>query len=405
MMQPRWRALLVLAGARTSMGFQFQSLGSVAPGLMADVGIDYTELGTLIGLYFTPGLAMALPGAALGRRFGDARMVKAGLLLMAAGGALAALAPNAAWLAAGRLASGTGGVLLNVLMAKMVADWFAGEREITLAMAVFINSFPVGVGLAVLVLAPVAATAGWSVGLGVAAACALASLLLLRVAYAPHPNDGTGATAAAPWRLPGREAALVSLAGVMWGIQNGAFAVMFGFAPAFLADAGTPPATAGLWVGGASWLAVVGGIAAGALVQRGLRPSVALATGLLGWAACLGALALGAPSGPALVFAGFAMGMPTGVIMSLPAQALSPANRALGMGLFYVWLYIGHGGLPPLAGWLRDRTGGPETPLLLCAALVLAMLPLFGLFRAAQARWSDPSGGPGGPNEARKPAE
>ncbi|MGG5822966.1 MFS transporter [Falsiroseomonas sp. HW251] len=372
------------------MGFQFQSLGSVAPELMADLGIQYAELGTLIGLYFTPGLAIALPGAALGRRFGDARMVTVGLVLMAAGGAVAALAPNAGWLVAGRLASGTGGVLLNVLMAKMVADWFAGEREITLAMAVFINSFPVGVGLAVLVLAPLAAAAGWSAGLAVTAGFALAALLLLRVGYAPHPNDGAGATASAPWRLPAHEAALVSLAGVMWGIQNGAFAVMFGFAPAFLAEAGASPAAAGLWIGGASWVAVAAGIVAGALVQRGLRSSVAMAMGVLGWASGLLALAMGAPAGPALVAAGVAMGMPTGVIMSLPAQALSPANRALGMGLFYVWLYIGHGGLPPLGGWLRDRTGGPAAPLLLCAALIVAMLPMFGLFRAWQARWNRP---------------
>jgi cyanate permease len=389
-MQPRWRALLVLAGARTSMGFQFQSLGAVAPGLMADVGIDYAELGTLIGLYFTPGLAMALPGAALGRRFGDERMVTAGLVLMATGGTVAALAADPLWLSAGRLVSGSGGVLLNVLMAKMVADWFAGEREITLAMAVFINSFPVGVGLAVLLLAPLAAVAGWSAGLGVAAGFALAALLLLRLAYAPHPNDGAGASAAAPWRLPAHEAALVSLAGLMWAIQNGAFAVMFGFAPAFLADSGVPPAAAGLWVGGASWLAVAAGIGAGALVQRGLPPSVAMALGVLGWAGCLAALARGAPAGPALLAAGLTMGLPTGVIMSLPAKALSPANRALGMGLFYVWLYIGHGGLPPLAGWLRDRTGGPEVPLLLCATLILVMLPMFGLFRAGQAQWHAP---------------
>jgi cyanate permease len=386
-MAPRWRALLLLAGARISMGFQFQSLAAVSPELMGDLGIGYAELGTLIGLYFVPGVAIALPGAALGRRFGDARVVTLGLVLMAAGGAAAALAPDADWLAAGRLVSGIGGVLLNVLMAKMVADWFAGQRDLTLAMAVFVNSFPVGVGLAALLLAPLAVAAGWAAGLGIAAGLALAALLLLRLAYAPHPNDGAGATAGAPWLLPWREAALASIAGAMWGIYNGVFGVTFGFAPALLVAAGTAPATAGLWLGLSSWALVASGIVGGALAQRGASPSLLMLLGAGAWAACLGALALGDAAGPVLFGSTLLVGLPIGLIMALPAQALAPPNRAIGMGLFYVWLYIGHGGLPPLAGWLRDRTGGPEAPLLLCAALSLAMLPLLWLFQAGLVRW------------------
>lgn len=386
-MAPRWRALLLLAGARISMGFQFQSLAAVSPELMGDLGIGYAELGTLIGLYFVPGVAIALPGAALGRRFGDTRVVTLGLVLMAAGGAAAALAPDADWLAAGRLVSGIGGVLLNVLMAKMVADWFAGQRDLTLAMAVFVNSFPVGVGLAALLLAPLAVAAGWAAGLGIAAGLALAALLLLRLAYAPHPNDGAGATAGAPWLLPWREAALASIAGAMWGIYNGVFGVTFGFAPALLVAAGTAPATAGLWLGLSSWALVASGIVGGALAQRGASPSLLMLLGAGAWAACLGALALGDAAGPVLFGSTLLVGLPIGLIMALPAQALAPPNRAIGMGLFYVWLYIGHGGLPPLAGWLRDRTDGPEAPLLLCAALSLAMLPLLWLFQAGLVRW------------------
>ncbi len=386
-MQPRWRALLLLAGARISMGFQFQSLAAVSPGLMGDLGIGYAELGTLIGLYFVPGVAIALPGAALGRRFGDARVVTLGLLLMAAGGAAAALAPDAAWLATGRLVSGIGGVLLNVLMAKMVADWFAGQRDLTLAMAVFVNSFPVGVGLAALLLAPLPVAAGWAAGLGIAAGLALAAMLLLRLAYAPHPNDGAGATAGALWLLPWREAALVSIAGAMWGIYNGVFGVTFGFAPALLVAAGTAPATAGVWLGLSSWALVASGVVGGALAQRGASPSLLMLLGAGAWAACLGALALGGAAGPVLLGSALLVGLPIGVIMALPAQALAPANRAIGMGLFYVWLYVGHGLLPPLAGVLKDWSGETFLPLLVCAGLSLAMLPLLWLFQAGLLRW------------------
>ena len=42
-------------------------------------------------------------------------------------------------------------MLLNVLMSKMVTDWFAG-KEIGTAMAVFLNSWPLGIALALLAL-------------------------------------------------------------------------------------------------------------------------------------------------------------------------------------------------------------------------------------------------------------
>src|SRR3712207_5887461 len=171
------------------MGFQFQSLASAAPPLVEDMGLGYAEVGSLIGLYFLPGVALALPGGLLGRRFGDTRVVALGLALMAGGGALAGLAEGYAALAAGRLLSGFGAVLLNVLMAKMVADWFAG-REVALAMAVFVNSFPIGVGLALLTLGGLAEALGWRAALHATAAAAAAALLLVAFAYRPHPNDG-----------------------------------------------------------------------------------------------------------------------------------------------------------------------------------------------------------------------
>src|SRR5262249_53488523 len=137
MLEPRWLALGVLTVARTSMGFQFQSVGSVAIELRGFFGLNYADIGLLIGLYTSPGLVLALPGGMLGQRFGDKRMVVLGLALMTLG-ALLMYAADSWWtLATGRLLSGVGGVLLNVLMAKMVTDWFAG-REIVVAMGIFV---------------------------------------------------------------------------------------------------------------------------------------------------------------------------------------------------------------------------------------------------------------------------
>ena len=63
---------------------------------------------------------------------------------MVLGGMLIIWAPDWWSLTAGRLLAGAGGVALNVVMTKMVLDWFAG-REISTAMGIFINSWPIGI--------------------------------------------------------------------------------------------------------------------------------------------------------------------------------------------------------------------------------------------------------------------
>src|SRR5205085_5491817 len=110
-------------------------------------------------------------GGEIGRRFGDKRVVLFGLALMVAGGLTMASAPTWGWQVAGRIVAGIGGVLLNVLMSKMVTDWFAG-KEIATAMAIFVNSWPAGIALALVAL-PMAGTQ-----LGVSAAFLLTTALV-----------------------------------------------------------------------------------------------------------------------------------------------------------------------------------------------------------------------------------
>ena len=125
--------------ARAAIAFQFQSVPALSLLLVDSLRIDYALLGTLVGLYMLPGVVFSLPGGVLGQRFGDKRIAVLGLGLMAVGGLLVALAPSVPVLTAGRLCSGIGGVLLNIILAKMVTDWFAG-REIVLAMALLMST-------------------------------------------------------------------------------------------------------------------------------------------------------------------------------------------------------------------------------------------------------------------------
>jgi MFS family permease len=71
----RWGILAVLFIVRLTVAFQFQSVAAVAPLLGAKFDASLADIGLLIGLYFTPGVALSLPGGAVGKRIGDKRAV------------------------------------------------------------------------------------------------------------------------------------------------------------------------------------------------------------------------------------------------------------------------------------------------------------------------------------------
>jgi fucose permease len=169
--------------------------------------------------------------------------------------------------------------------------------------------------------------------------------------------------------------------------------VQFGFAAPLLATAGsTSAAVTGFVVGLATWCVALSVQVGGMLGQRWVNPGVLMITGVVGWCLCLLAMAFSASSGPAaIILAGLVMGLPVGTIMALPAEVLRPESRAVGMGYFYLWLYVGHGALPPIAGWVRDGTDQPQAPMVLAAGMVLAMLALYGLFRYGVRRWHSAS--------------
>src|SRR5437870_10258042 len=179
-MANRWVALAVVFVTRSSMGVQFQAIASVAPLLVSDLGLSYTQIGWLIGIYMLPGTILALPGGVIGQRLGERRLVLVGLALMVAGSVLTAAAGGFAAAAGGRLLSGIGAVLMNILLPKLVADWFAG-RELSTAMAVVLTSWPVGLGVATATLGALAAATSWRTAMLATAALAAFGLVLMLV--------------------------------------------------------------------------------------------------------------------------------------------------------------------------------------------------------------------------------
>ncbi len=351
-MNNRWSVLTLLFLVRTAMAFQFQSVPALAPLVRQEFAVSIADIGFLIGLYLAPGMVFALPGGAIGQRFGDKNVVLIGLALMTAGGLMMALSPVWALQIAGRLLAGTGGVLLNVVMSKMVTDWFA-HREIATAMGIFINSWPFGIALALVVL-PLVATAG-----GLKAAHLLTTgvttggFLVFLALYRPAPR--LPAPISRESAIPrGNALTAVILAGTVWGLFNAGLAMVFSFGPSLLAERGWTVAAASSVTSIALWLVVVSVPAGGIVADRSGAPISVLIVGLLGLAA---ALVAGAHMDAVLVMfvlLGIFGGLSAGPIMSLPARILRPRTRAVGMGIYYTIFYV----IAVLAPWIAGVIAG-----------------------------------------------
>lgn len=382
----RWLILAVLFLARTSMGFQFQSVASVSPFLIDELAIDYAMLGTLIGLYKLPGIVFALPGGMLGKRFGDKQVVLAGLIMMTLGGVLVGMAEDYATAVLGRTLSGCGGVLLNILLAKMAMDWFA-RRELVLAMAILVNSWPFGIALALVSQSAAAVALGWPAVLYGTAALSLLAFALIAVAYRPPPDlvpSGQAEPAATPRKMLGldrTELAGVTLAAGAWTLFNVGLILIVSFGPTFLTARGLLLEDAAWTVSLSTWLGIGTIPLGGYLAQRWGAPNLIIVVSLTA-AVAICAILPWAES-PLLPFIAFGLlaWAPAGAIMALVSETLSADSRAPGMGLFYTWYYAGMGTLPPLAGLARDLSDSPNAPIYFASAMMFCALACVSLFR------------------------
>lgn len=383
----RWAVLALMVSLRVCFGFQFQTIPPLTGFIMADLGINFTQLGLLIGLYLLPGIFIALPGGMLGARFGDKTMLVSGSLLMIMGDLLVGTSASFPPLLGGRMLGGMGGILITVQQAKIITERFSG-REIATAMSILLAGYPLGIAVAMAGMGPLAAIISWRYAILTGSGFIALTLLATVLFFGNLPNSDHQASKTRPplWHLSGSEFRLVLLAGLVWTFLNAAFIVYLGFTPALLIDQGSSVAAAGVTVSLTTWISLFTVPLGGLLADRSGRGSLLIVATTIVMSFILGGIGLG---GPVLLLAmayGLMVGPAPGTIMTLPGEVLRPASRSTGFGVFYALYYLGLSVFPPIAGWLRDRSGDVRLPLLFAAAL-MAMTPLaLAAFRLAQAR-------------------
>jgi predicted MFS family arabinose efflux permease len=381
MLNNRWAVLVLLLVVRIAMGFQFQSVAAVAPLLSDDLQLDHAGIGTLIGFYMLPGLVIALPGGYLGGRFRDLTMAAFGVLLMAAGGGICALATGYELFAAGRLLSGAGGVLQGIFVMKMVADWFDG-REVITALALILSGLPLGIALALPVGGAMAEIYGWQATMLLAGGLCLVALILMLAFYRAPPQPGdvqAGGMESGGISRP--EFILVVVGSLIWTLYNISYFAYLSFGPAMLMERGMTMLDAGFVISLTSWISMFAVPVGGVIAERSGRPLVVLVVGCLVSGGCL----LLMPVIDNVYLVGAAVGIfasvPAGIIMAAAIGVVAPRHRAKANGIIYTFFYGGIGICPAIVGWAADASGTAATPVYISGVVLLITAAAFPAFR------------------------
>lgn len=374
--------LALIFATRAGLGFQFQTMGSVADPVAQRLQLSFAEVGTLIGLFLMPGLVLAIPAGFAGRYAADRVLVALGLVSLALGGALAAIADSFAVLALGRLLCGVGFVLSTLYFTKMVADWFAG-RELATAMAVLVMSWPFGIAMGQVGHGWLEATQGWRAPFVAASLYCLAGALAVLLIYRPPPRAGS-TTAAPSASLTSREWTLTLIAATTWATFNAGYVVYLSFAPRVLVAGGLGAFEAASIISLASWVMIFSGALCGHIADRTGRSDLVLYVCLCCGMASLALLPQVGWAVPVSLAFGLLGVAPAGIVMALTGVAMAPEKRAFGMGVFLSIFFLLTGPAPAVAGWLYDRTGDPFLPILLAITMFGLTALAYAAFRIAQ---------------------
>ncbi len=386
MLANRWLILAIIFLARSSIGFQFQSIASVSPLLTHDLELSHGQVGALIGVYMLPAVVIAIPSGFLVRRIGDKSVCSLGLGLMVTGGVVVAFAQSYELALLGRIIGGSGAMIYEVALAKMVVDWFA-DREIVSAMAVMLSAWPFGLGLAMVTQAGLATSYSWQFVMFLTAAVPAAAIFLILALYRSPPSASDNREAAGfRFTVPMNQVILVSIAGLAWGLVNAGFAIFFSLAPDLLVENGASVAGARSIVSIGVWATMLTVPLGGYLVQKiGWENAAVVLSSLLGALVMFFFPVAMLPIALSIAM-GLALGAPPGILTALPARVLTPVNRGPGLGVFQTCSRLIFAVGPAVAGFSRDWTGNSDLPVIFGGFAFLMVIPVFVLFHLTRRR-------------------
>ncbi len=226
-----------------SFALVFQSIPPVLRLIVAELGISHAHAGLLMSLFAFPGVLLAIPTGLIADRYGAKKVGVASLSLMMLGTSLLGLSDSFALMALARVVTGTGAVMLTVILPQLISRWFM-HKELGTGMGIFNTAMPLGTVTSLNILGNIGAALGWRVSIFLTtAACAGGLLTFLLLFRKPEPRSrGTEISTTSVGTL--KAGKLMWLVGLTWLCFNASFISFLTFAPDLFAIKGYEVASA-----------------------------------------------------------------------------------------------------------------------------------------------------------------
>lgn len=383
----RWAVLFGVWLMYFSFGLCIASMGPLVKEISADLGVNRTAMGAVLGAWQLTYIAAALPlGAALDR-IGVARglMLSAGIMALSL--SLRGVATGEMALFLGVAVFGLGGPLVSIGAPKLIALWFSGASR-GMAMGVYMTGPAVG-GIVALssansVLVPL--TGSWRGAMFLLAAFVIASgviwWIISRHAEARARDGRAGGMSKGKSLSAFAEIARLRTVQIVLLMSIGIFMINHGlnnWLPEILRAKGMSAVDAGYWASIPTIVGILGALTIPRFATPPRRVPIMFALFLMAGAATLLlhlSPGIGLVSG--LMMQGIARSsmMTVAILLLMEAPGVPPERAGMAGGMFFTVAEIG-GVLGPLSiGIVSDAAGGFAVPLWMLTGVVGLLLVL-----------------------------
>lgn len=363
--------VLIISGVVAAL--QIGKLPPALPELSASLGLSLMQAGFLLSLVQLAGMSLALVVGLSADGVGLRRSMLMGLIVLGLASAMGSLAQSAAALMFWRAIEGLG-FLWVTLPAPGLIRKQVSEQQVRKLLGYWGAYMPAGTALTLLLGPLWLPVWGWQTWWCLFAVLSWGMALVLWRLVPADVSPSLAQAAQSPldlqvaWPQRLRETLTTRgpwLVALSFAMYSGQWLAVVGFLPSIYTQAGLTGATLGALTAIAAAVNMIGNMASGRLLQKGIHPSVLLSLGFV-------AMAFGAFlafshwtfSAPWLRYAGVLMfsacgGLVPGTLFSLSVR-LAPHERNVSttVGWMQQCSAAGQFAGPPTVAWLASQVGG-----------------------------------------------
>lgn len=385
----RYSILALVLAAQTVANVGPLGLPAVASLIRDDLGLTLAQAGSFLSAYYVGPSLMSLPAGTMADRWGIARTLILGQVVIAAGLLAVSAAGSYPAIVVLLIVAGFGYGMLNPTSTKAVLAWFPPAQRATVVGLKQVG-LPLGGALGAALLPALALAAGWRLAVAGAAALIAVTSVLSALGYRdppdlPPPAPSAGGTLREV--MVARDLWLVATATLVFaGVQT----VWMAFAVLYLKDVvGLSLLGASRYLALAQFAGMTGRIVFGLLSDRtfGGRRRAPLVLAGVGSTLCSLVMAFTGPGTPTAVLAplvlvfGFVGIGWNGVQHTLMAELAGARSAGTAVGLGLAVSSIGVTVAPPIFGSCVEWMGGYRGPWIGLALTMIAAIGLLGLVR------------------------